>query len=228
MDACPFKMDKTVRGKRHVRETLDEYMATYKEQTAKIEHFDQWIEEIATQERYQEKVKRLGCFLGIKTHTALYLIVETGDFARFVKGNVYAAYLGLAPGEHSSSDDINRLGITKVRNSHLRRLLTEAAGGICKGAVGHKSKDLRARQNGKQCRGDRLCQQGKHKAAEQVLQNDKIREKTEYCSGSGCKGIGMLCVGDDDGQHWVKGGMREIHPRRLPAKGKMHRARRGP
>lgn len=130
------------------RETLDEYMATYEEQTAKIERFDQRIEEIAAQERYQEKVKRLGCFLGIKTHTALSLIVETGDFLRFAKGNVYAAYLGLAPGEHSSSDDINRLGITKAGNSHLRLLLIEAAGGICKGAVGHKSKDLRARQNG--------------------------------------------------------------------------------
>ncbi len=95
-----------------------------------------------------KKVKRLGCFLGIKTHTALSLIVETGDFVRFAKGNVYAAYLGLAPGEHSSSDDINRLGITKAGNSHLRLLLTEAAGGICKGVVGHKSKDLRAWQNG--------------------------------------------------------------------------------
>ena len=130
------------------RETLEEYMVTYEEQTAKIDRFDQRIEEIAGQERYQEKVKRLGCFLGIKTHTALSLIVETGDFARFAKGNVYAAYLGLAPGENSSSDNINRLGITKAGNSHLRLLLTEAAGGICKGAVGHKSKDLRARQKG--------------------------------------------------------------------------------
>ena len=130
------------------RETLEEYMATYEEQTAKIERFDKRIEEIAAQEKYQEKVKRLGCFLGIKTHTALSLIVETGDFERFAKGDTYAAYLGLAPGEHSSSDSVNRLGITKAGNSHLRLLLAEAAGGICKGSVGHKSKDLRARQNG--------------------------------------------------------------------------------
>ena len=130
------------------RETLEEYMATYEEQTAKIERFDKRIEEIAAQEKYREKVKRLGCFLGIKTHTALSLIVETGDFERFAKGNTYAAYLGLAPGEHSSSDSVNRLGITKAGNSHLRLLLVEAAGGICKGSVGHKSKDLRARQNG--------------------------------------------------------------------------------
>ncbi len=130
------------------RETLEECMASYEEQTAKIERYDQRIKEIAEQERYQEKVKRLGCFLGVKPHTALSLIVETGDFARFAKGNTYAAYLGLAPGEHSSSDDINRLGITKAGNSHLRLLLIEAAGGICRGAIGHKSKDLRARQNG--------------------------------------------------------------------------------
>ena len=130
------------------RETLDEYMASYEEQEAKVERFDKRIEEIAGQEKYHEKVKRLGCFLGIKTHTALSLLVETGDFERFAKGNRYAAYLGLAPGENSSSDSIHRTGITKAGNSHLRQLLIEAAGGICKGAVGHKSKELRARQNG--------------------------------------------------------------------------------
>lgn len=130
------------------RETLDEYMASYEEQTAKIERFDTRIEEIASQERYQEKVKKLTCFLGIKTHTALSLIIETGDFERFAKGNTYAAFLGLAPGENSSGEHINRTGITKAGNSHLRLLLIEAAGGICKGMIGHKSKDLRARQNG--------------------------------------------------------------------------------
>ncbi len=130
------------------RETLDEYMASYEEQEAKIERFDTRIEEIASQEKYQEKVKRLTCFLGIKTHTALSLIVETGDFERFVKGNTYAAFLGLAPGENSSGEHINHTGITKAGNSHLRLLLIEAAGGICKGTIGHKSKDLRARQNG--------------------------------------------------------------------------------
>lgn len=130
------------------RETLNEYMASYDEQTAKIERFDKRIEEIALQEQYQEKAKRLGCFLGIKTHTALPLIVETGDFTRFAKGNTYAAFLGLAPGERSSGEKISRTGISKAGNSHLRLLLIEAARGICKGAVGHKSKELRTRQNG--------------------------------------------------------------------------------
>lgn len=130
------------------RETLDEYMATYDELTSKIERFDRRIEEISSQKRYQDKVKRLGCLLGLKIHTALSLIVETGDFTRFKKGNTYAAYLGLAPGERSSGDKVNRLGITKAGNSHLRRLLIEASQGICKGQIGYKSKMLRARQAG--------------------------------------------------------------------------------
>ncbi len=131
-----------------IRETLNEYLATYDELTAKIDRYDKRIQEIADQSEYQEKVRKLECFLGIKTHTALSLIVETGDFIRFRKGNVYAAYLGLAPGEHSSAESGGRLGITKAGNSHLRRLLIEAAGGICKGQIGKKSKDLISRQKG--------------------------------------------------------------------------------
>ena len=130
------------------RETVDEYLATYDEQTAKIERFDKRIEEISDLKEYQKKVKELGCLLGIKTHTALSLIVETGDFDRFAKGNTYAAYLGLAPGEKSSGDHINRTGLSKAGNSHLRRLLIESARGICKGAIGHKSKELKSRQEG--------------------------------------------------------------------------------
>ncbi len=130
------------------RETLDEYLATYDELVAKIERFDKRIDEISSQQRYQEKVKKLGCFLGIKKHTALSLIVETGDFKRFAKGNIYASFLGLAPGENSSGDKTKRLGLSKAGNSHLRMLLIEGSRGICRGAVGHKSKELKSRQQG--------------------------------------------------------------------------------
>ena len=130
------------------RETLNEYMASYEEQTAKIERFDKRIEELAADSDYHEKVGKLCCLLGIKPHTALSLVVETGDFSRFRKGSTYAAFLGLAPGESSSGEKINRTGISKAGNSHLRTLLIESARGICKGQIGHKSKELRSRQAG--------------------------------------------------------------------------------
>ena len=130
------------------REVLNEYMTSYEEQTNKLERLDRRIEELATQKKYAEKVKKLVCFLGIKTHTALSLIEETGDFTRFAKGNIYAAYLGLTPGENSSGSKTNRTSLSKAGNNHLRQLLVESAGGICKGTIGRKTKALKARQNG--------------------------------------------------------------------------------
>ena len=77
-----------------------------------MEVFDKRIDEMASGTEYVERVKKLVCFLGVQTHTALSCLVETGDFQRFAKGNIYSAYLGLVLGEASSSDNINRLSIT--------------------------------------------------------------------------------------------------------------------
>ena len=129
-------------------EILNEYLLTYEYQADRIEQFDARIEELASMEAYEEKVQKLRCFLGIETVTALALITETGDFERFRKGNLYAAYLGLVPGEDSSADNINHLRISKAGNVHLRKLLTEASQSICRGRIGHKSKALKARQRG--------------------------------------------------------------------------------
>lgn len=130
-----------------LQETLAEYMVEYFRLVERVEQLDERIEEISNQEIYVEKVNRLGCFLGIKTHTALSLIVETSDFKRFTKGNIYAAFLGLIPGDDSSGDDDNKLGITKSGNRHLRRLLIESAQSYTKGAIGAKSRDVKLRQS---------------------------------------------------------------------------------
>lgn len=130
-----------------LKETLDEYMIEYYRLMDRVETLDKRIEEISVKEEYVEKVQQLWCLIGIKTHTALSLMVETSDFTRFLKGDMYAAYLGLIPGEDSSAENENRLGITKAGNKHLRRLLIEAAQGYTRGQVGFKSKDLKERQS---------------------------------------------------------------------------------
>lgn len=53
------------------KETLSEYMVTYEYLVDIIERLDNRIEELASGERYEKKVKNMSCFLGIKTHTAL-------------------------------------------------------------------------------------------------------------------------------------------------------------
>lgn len=130
------------------QETLDEYLITYEYFTQKIERLDQRIEELASGEAYQEKVKRLGCLIGVKTHTALSMVVEVSDFTRFAKPEKFAAFLGLVPSEESSSEKQNRYSITKAGNSHLRRLLIEAAQAYTRGNVGYKSAALKQRQRG--------------------------------------------------------------------------------
>jgi transposase len=130
------------------KEILDEYLLTYTALSDKIERLDKRIEELASKDGYRESVKKLCCFIGVQTHTALSVLVEVGDFKRFVSAEKFASYLGLVPGEDSSGDDKTRLGITKAGNRHLRRLLTEASQCYSRGTVGHKSKALKAKQAG--------------------------------------------------------------------------------
>jgi transposase len=130
------------------KEILDEYLLTYTSLSDKIERLDKRIEELASQDEYREDVKKLTCFIGVKTHTALSVLVEVGDFKRFATARNFASYLGLVPGENSSGDDQTRLGITKAGNSHIRRLLTEAAQSYARGKIGYKSRELKARQSG--------------------------------------------------------------------------------
>lgn len=130
------------------KESLGEYLVTFYYLKEKLERIDMRIEEIAASERYGEYVKRLGCLLGIKSHTALSFISEIGDFRRFEKASCFSGFLGLVPGEDSSGGTKNRLSITKSGNSHLRRLLIESAQSYSRGEIGYKSKELKKRQEG--------------------------------------------------------------------------------
>lgn len=130
------------------KETLSEYLITYDYLSEKIIRLDNRIEELASNAKYEERVRNMGCLLGIKTHTALSMIVEVGDFGRFEKAPKFAAFLGLVPSEDSSADNVNRYSITKAGNSHLRRLMVESAQSYTRGNIGHKSIALKQRQKG--------------------------------------------------------------------------------
>ena len=131
-----------------LQEILDEYLLTYDYLTERLKLIEKRIEDLANNEEYAEKVHKAECFIGIKAQTALAVISETGDFNRFPDAQHYASFLGLVPGEDSSGDDQNRLGITKAGNRHIRTLLIEAAQSYGRGKVGFKSSTLKARQAG--------------------------------------------------------------------------------
>lgn len=130
------------------REILDEFLATLYYLADRIKRFDERIGEFAQTDRYADKVKRLTCFNGIDTLTAMVIIAETGDFSRFKKAEQYAAFIGLVPGESSSGTSMHRLGITKTGNSQLRKVLVESAQSSSRGKVGVKGARLKKRQEG--------------------------------------------------------------------------------
>ena len=94
--------------------------------TARRARLDEKITALATDCEFTPVMRRLACLRGISTLTGFALAVEIGDWDRFT-GSSIAAYLGLVPSEHSSGASRVQGGITKTGNTHVRRLLVEAA-----------------------------------------------------------------------------------------------------
>ena len=109
------------------RQTLDMYLAQMQELEAKCAEAAAEVESIAAQDCYRQQTKKLTAFKGIKTLIALSFITDIGDFRRFTNARQFMAYLGLVPSERSSGNKRRQGSITKAGNSHLRRLLVEAA-----------------------------------------------------------------------------------------------------
>lgn len=87
---------------------------------------DAVIEEIAAGSEFTPIVRRVSCLRGVSTLTGLALAVEIGDWNRFT-GNTIGSFVGLVPSEYSSGASRVQGAITKTGNTHVRRLLIEAA-----------------------------------------------------------------------------------------------------
>jgi transposase len=93
---------------------------------ARRDRLDAAIGEMAADSEFTPLVRRLGCLRGVSTLTGFALAVEIGDWQRFT-GNTIGSFVGLVPSEHSSGTSRMQGSITKTGNTHVRRLLVEAA-----------------------------------------------------------------------------------------------------
>ncbi len=93
---------------------------------ARRDRLDAAIEAMAADSEFTPLVRRLGCLRGVSTLTGFALAVEVGDWNRFT-GNTIGSFVGLVPSEHSSGASRAQGSITKTGNTHVRRLLVEAA-----------------------------------------------------------------------------------------------------
>jgi transposase len=126
--------------------TFDAYLGAIERLEEQVQLLDAQLEALAGEGRFREPVARLRCFRGIDTVTAMTITTELHGFERFHSPRQLTAYLGLVPSEYSSGDSRKRGGITKAGNSHVRRVLIEAAWHYRhQPRVGHK---LRKRREG--------------------------------------------------------------------------------
>ena len=93
---------------------------------ARRDRLDAAIATMAAACEFTPVVRRLGCLRGVSTLTGFALAVEIGDWDRFT-GKTIGSFVGLVPSEHSSGASRIQGSITKTGNTHVRRLLVEAA-----------------------------------------------------------------------------------------------------
>ncbi len=93
---------------------------------ARRDRLDAQIAQMAAESEFTDLVHRLWCLRGIDTLTAFALAVEVGDWHRFT-GRSFGSFVGLVPSEDSSGQTRSQGPITRAGNTHLRRLLIEAA-----------------------------------------------------------------------------------------------------
>ncbi len=109
--------------------TVDEYLEEVLHQAQRIARLEAAIEEAIKKapEAMRELVAALQALRGVAKLTAVSIVSEVGQLSRFATPRQLMAYCGAVPSEHSSGERTRRGGITKTGNSHLRRVLVEAA-----------------------------------------------------------------------------------------------------
>jgi transposase len=104
-----------------------EYRSAMTEAHERVQRITAALREQAELWRFGPVVNALMCFKGIDFVAAVTLVAEMGDLHRFEHPKQLMAYLGVVPSEHSSGQSRSRGCITKTGNSHVRRILIEAA-----------------------------------------------------------------------------------------------------
>jgi transposase len=108
------------------RRTLDHYLDVLSLLEDHRRQVEEQIRELATEEPFRDRVKRLCVLRGFSPLAAMRLIAEVMVFERFGSAPSFMKFTGLIPSEHSSGDRIRRGKITKAGNSHIRHVLVEA------------------------------------------------------------------------------------------------------
>jgi transposase len=123
-----FRWLETVKFAQPVQQiVMQEYVDTVIACGKRVDSLDKQIEQSAQASRVWPVIEALMALRGVSLLAATTVVAEIGDLKRFANAPQLMAYLGLVPSELSSGGSTRRGGITKTGNSHVRRVLVEAA-----------------------------------------------------------------------------------------------------
>jgi transposase len=93
----------------------------------RLARYEKQIEAVVAGWRWEPVVKALMSLRGVALLTGATLVAELGDLKRFASAPQLMSYLGLCPSEHTTGQDRQQGGITKLGNGIARKAMIEAA-----------------------------------------------------------------------------------------------------
>lgn len=164
-----FRWLETVKFDQPVQQiVMQEYIDTVIACGKRVDTLEQQIEQAAQASAVWPVIEALMALRGVNLLAATIVVAEVGDLRRFATTPQLMAYLGLVPSEYSSGGSTRRGGIAKTGNSHVRRVLVEAAW-----TYRHAARKTAVLQR----RAER---------APAVVQDMPGARKSSYASGTGC------------------------------------------
>lgn len=109
------------------RIALREYVEAVEEAEQRVVRLTEAMREQVIGWRLEPVVEALQALRGVSFVAAAGLAAELGDLTRFSNPSELMAYVGMVPSQHSSGPSHRHGAITKAGNSHVRKILTEAA-----------------------------------------------------------------------------------------------------
>jgi transposase len=109
------------------QDVMDDYREAVEMATARVARLTQKMTERAATWEKAPLVTALQALRGVEMVSAVTLVAEIGDFRRFASASELMSFVGLVPSEHSSGGSRRQGRITRTGNTHVRRILVEAA-----------------------------------------------------------------------------------------------------
>ena len=109
--------------------TLADYVDEVDHVCGRIVKLEKAIDEAVRQAPVEIRavIEALQALRGVAQTVAVSIVAEVGSLTRFPSAPDLMGYSGMVSSEHSSGNRVRRGGITKTGNSHLRRVIGEAA-----------------------------------------------------------------------------------------------------